>query len=146
MAIDPVHFPVIKFVIQALFSFSVAGFAMGMLITGQPVEIYLPVLTGVLGYWLPQPSLKDKRRQENSTQQQVLIKVELEFHQLVLLVRPVEVQRLESERCVRDDVLGRGAGLSNFSKGDISTDAAIRGLVDGIEEFNLKVLGANIKQ
>lgn len=66
MPIDPVHFPVIKFVIQALFSFSVAGFAMGMLITEQPVEIYLPVLTGILGYWLPQPSLKDKRRQSST--------------------------------------------------------------------------------
>lgn len=60
MPIDATHFPVIKFIVQVCFSASVAGFSMAMLAAGNPVEIYLPVLTGIVGYWLPQPSLKHK--------------------------------------------------------------------------------------
>ena len=59
--IDSRYFPVIKYIVQVCFSASVAVFSMTMLATGSPVEIYLPVVTGIVGYWLPQPSLKHKQ-------------------------------------------------------------------------------------
>lgn len=66
MAISPEHFPVIKFIVQVCFSASVLAFTMVMLATGETVEIYLPVLTGLVGYWLPQPSLKPRTVMQQS--------------------------------------------------------------------------------
>ena len=47
-----------RFITQAGVSLSVMGFCMGMLINGESTEIYLPVLTGIVGYWMPNPSAK----------------------------------------------------------------------------------------
>lgn len=61
--INSEHFPIIKYLVQVIFAFGVTGFSMGMLITGKPVEIYLPVITGIIGYMLPNPSLKGRQDQ-----------------------------------------------------------------------------------
>lgn len=46
-----------KFGFQCIVSLTVIGFCIGMLSRGEDTQIYLPVLTGTVGYWLPQPSL-----------------------------------------------------------------------------------------
>jgi hypothetical protein len=55
----------IRFLTQTGFSLTVMGFCMGMLINGENTEIYLPVITGILGYWLPQPSAKSSTFEGN---------------------------------------------------------------------------------
>ena len=49
----------VRFFTQTSVSIAVMGFCMGLLIRGEKTEIYLPVLTGIVGYWLPQPSAKN---------------------------------------------------------------------------------------
>ncbi len=49
----------VRFFTQTSISVAVLLFCMGMLINGEKTEIYLPVLTGMVGYWLPQPSAKN---------------------------------------------------------------------------------------
>ena len=44
-----------RFAVQVAVSGSVSAFAMGMLIAGGDAGVYLPVLTAILGYWLPAP-------------------------------------------------------------------------------------------
>jgi len=46
---------VCRFGFQAIISGSVSAFAMGMLISGHDAGVYLPILTGIIGYWLPSP-------------------------------------------------------------------------------------------
>jgi len=54
-------FAIAKFALQALVSLSVLGFCMYMLVSGDgTTEVYLPLVSGIVGYWLPQPSLKRK--------------------------------------------------------------------------------------
>lgn len=49
---------------QAVLSIGLAGFCIGMLATTDRTDVYLPVLTGIAGYWLPQPSLKGNVKKE----------------------------------------------------------------------------------
>ena len=61
----------VRFFTQTGISLSVMGFCMAMLATGEKTEIYLPVLTGIVGYWLPQPSAKrygSENKSNNITQ------------------------------------------------------------------------------
>jgi hypothetical protein len=51
-------FSLVKFIVQVIISFTVLIFSIFMLIKFKQTEVYLPVLTGIVGYWLPQPSLK----------------------------------------------------------------------------------------
>lgn len=44
------------FWVQTGISVSVIGFCIGMLASGQDTGTYLPVLTGIVGYWLPAPT------------------------------------------------------------------------------------------
>jgi hypothetical protein len=44
-----------RFAVQIAISGSITAFSMGMLIRGGDPGVYLPVLTGILGYWLPSP-------------------------------------------------------------------------------------------
>jgi len=54
-------FAIAKFALQALVSLSVLAFCMSMLASGGgSTEVYLPLVSGIVGYWLPQPSLKRK--------------------------------------------------------------------------------------
>jgi hypothetical protein len=52
------------FAMQVGISFCILIFSMIQLGKGEPIEVYLPVITGISGYWLPQPmsgdSLSDK--------------------------------------------------------------------------------------
>jgi hypothetical protein len=48
----------LRFYAQTGISVSVLAFTMGMLASGGAKEVYLPILTGIVGYWLPQPSAK----------------------------------------------------------------------------------------
>lgn len=53
------HHPKWKFFVQVGFSTAIAGFCMGQLLTDKSAQtqaIYLPLLSGILGYWLPSPS------------------------------------------------------------------------------------------
>jgi hypothetical protein len=71
----------IRFFTQTGISVTVLGFCMGMLISGEKTEIYLPVLTGIVGYWLPQPSAKNddvKRIETLKTQQMMNIERNIE--------------------------------------------------------------------
>ena len=45
----------IRFGVQVAFSGALAAFTITMLMTGKPPDVYLPVLTGIIGYWLPAP-------------------------------------------------------------------------------------------
>lgn len=44
-----------RFAVQVAVSGTISAFAMGMLISGGDAGVYLPVLTAILGYWLPAP-------------------------------------------------------------------------------------------
>lgn len=44
------------FLAQTVFSLLGTVFAIGMLATGHDAGIYLPILTGILGFWMPSPS------------------------------------------------------------------------------------------
>lgn len=43
------------FITQVCFSGAAFIFSVAMLATGSPASIYLPVLTGTIGYWTPNP-------------------------------------------------------------------------------------------
>ena len=43
------------FKVQTGFSFSLLVFCMSMLAAGQDASVYLPILTSLIGYWLPAP-------------------------------------------------------------------------------------------
>lgn len=46
------------FRVQAGFSFSILVFCMGMLIANKDPTYYLPILTSIIGYWLPAPQFR----------------------------------------------------------------------------------------
>ena len=52
--------------LQGAISFSVMVFCMVQLGRGQPSDVYLPVLTGTLGYWLPNPKSADTLKAESA--------------------------------------------------------------------------------
>lgn len=43
------------FQVQAVFSFTTMVFCIGMLASNKDPTYYLPVLTSIIGYWLPSP-------------------------------------------------------------------------------------------
>lgn len=44
-----------RFAVQVAISGTVTAFTIAMLAVGKPEGVYFPVLTGILGYWLPAP-------------------------------------------------------------------------------------------
>ena len=50
-----------RFVIQVAITGAVTAFTISMLAMGKPEGVYLPVLTGILGYWLPAPEYSKPR-------------------------------------------------------------------------------------
>lgn len=46
------------FRVQAGFSFTVLVFCMGMLAGGKNPTYYLPIVTSIIGYWLPSPTYR----------------------------------------------------------------------------------------
>jgi hypothetical protein len=44
------------FTAQIMISMSTLSFAMMMLYVGKEPGVYLPIVTGIMGYWLPQPT------------------------------------------------------------------------------------------
>jgi hypothetical protein len=61
-------FAIIKFSAQILISASVLVFSMCMIAFGNgSTDIYLPLMSGIVGYWLPQPSLKRKKKTTSDT-------------------------------------------------------------------------------
>jgi hypothetical protein len=49
------HSRMTRFAVQVGISGTVLAFTITMLALGKPEGVYLPVLTGILGYWLPAP-------------------------------------------------------------------------------------------
>ena len=49
------HSRMMRFAVQVGISGTVTAFTIAMLAIGKPEGVYLPVLTGILGYWLPAP-------------------------------------------------------------------------------------------
>lgn len=45
------------FYFQAAISSTVICFSIAMLVTGHDPGVYLPIVTSIVGYWLPAPSL-----------------------------------------------------------------------------------------
>jgi len=62
-----------RFGVQVAFSGALAAFTITMLVTGRPADVYLPVLTGIIGYWLPAPeySRPTRVRSGNATKRNV---------------------------------------------------------------------------
>jgi hypothetical protein len=56
------HSRMMRFGVQVAFSGALAAFTITMLVTGKPAEVYLPVLTGIIGYWLPAPEYSKSTR------------------------------------------------------------------------------------
>lgn len=50
----------IIFITQAAFSATGMVFSISMIAAGKDPGIYLPVITGILGYWLPSPKYTKK--------------------------------------------------------------------------------------
>lgn len=63
------------FSVQILVSATVMFFSIAQLAKGEPTDIYLPVLTGVMGYWLPAPRSK-------TTEAKAIEKVGAEFNRI----------------------------------------------------------------
>lgn len=62
----PNKFAIGKFCIQVLISLIVLFFAISMLLFRDgSTEVYLPVITGITAYWLPQPTIKHKNNDTN---------------------------------------------------------------------------------
>lgn len=61
-----VDFTLSTYYLQGAISFSVMLFCMVQLGRGQPSDVYLPVLTGTLGYWLPNPKSADTLKAESA--------------------------------------------------------------------------------
>lgn len=49
------HSRMMRFAVQVGISGTITAFTIAMLAIGKPEGVYLPVLTGILGYWLPAP-------------------------------------------------------------------------------------------
>ena len=54
------------FVMQSLVSATAMGFSIYMLLSGQSAGIYLPVVTGIVGFWLPSPASRTERSSANA--------------------------------------------------------------------------------
>ncbi|KAL4854668.1 hypothetical protein ACK3TF_004600 [Chlorella vulgaris] len=50
----------VMFLVQAAFSFTALIFCVGMLATDHDTSYYLPVLTSIVGYWLPPPTFRGR--------------------------------------------------------------------------------------
>lgn len=59
-----------KFIVQVALTMSITAFTITMLALGKPEGVYLPVLTGLIGYWLPSPDTNQLRARtvKDSTQ------------------------------------------------------------------------------
>ena len=68
-----------RFAMQSIISLTIAGFCIGMLARGDETQIYLPVLTGIAGYWLPQPSMK--RSSPSAPSQNDIMKIASDIEQ-----------------------------------------------------------------
>lgn len=55
------HSRMMRFAVQVGLSGTVTAFTIAMLAIGKPEGVYLPVLTGILGYWLPAPEYSKLR-------------------------------------------------------------------------------------
>ena len=55
------HSRMMRFAVQVGISGTVTAFTIAMLAMGKPEGVYLPVLTGILGYWLPAPEYSKSR-------------------------------------------------------------------------------------
>ena len=55
------HSRMMRFAVQVGISGTVTAFTIAMLAMGKPEGVYLPVLTGILGYWLPAPEYSKLR-------------------------------------------------------------------------------------
>ncbi len=55
------HSRMMRFAVQVGISGTVTAFTIAMLAIGKPEGVYLPVLTGILGYWLPAPEYSKLR-------------------------------------------------------------------------------------
>lgn len=54
------------FAVQTMFSLIGVGFSVGMLVAGNDASIYLPILTGIIGYWVPSPGSNFKSKQSSN--------------------------------------------------------------------------------
>lgn len=59
--------PIYKFFVQVMVSLIVMIFSMTMIVLGKDTNVYIPIITGTLGYWMPQPSPKLKKVIESVT-------------------------------------------------------------------------------
>lgn len=59
----------IVFQVQAVFSFTTMMFCIGMLASNKDPTYYLPVLTSIIGYWLPSP----RQRKGGATRKKKLL-------------------------------------------------------------------------
>ena len=50
-----------RFIVQVAITGTITAFTVSMLVIGKPEGVYLPVLTGILGYWLPAPEYSKLR-------------------------------------------------------------------------------------
>jgi hypothetical protein len=57
----------LRFGVQVWISGAVMAFTIAMLSIGKPEGVYLPVLTGILGYWLPAPDSSKLRTPKTSS-------------------------------------------------------------------------------
>lgn len=55
-----------KFAVQVALTTAISAFTMTMLALGKPEGVYLPVLTGLVGYWLPAPDTSHLRVSSSS--------------------------------------------------------------------------------
>ena len=60
------HSRMMRFVVQVAITGTITAFTMSMLAIGKPEGVYLPVLTGILGYWLPAPEYAKLRTPKNT--------------------------------------------------------------------------------
>ena len=52
------------FLTQVLFSAVAISFSITMLVIGRDASVYLPILTGTLGYWVPNPQSSQQQRRQ----------------------------------------------------------------------------------
>jgi hypothetical protein len=55
------HSRMMRFAVQVGISGTVMAFTIAMMAIGKSEGVYLPVLTGILGYWLPSPEYSQTR-------------------------------------------------------------------------------------
>ena len=52
------------FLTQITFSGAVMAFSMAQIFRGKDTNVYIPIITGILGYWLPQPKYSHNKSNE----------------------------------------------------------------------------------